>query len=259
MAQPAALGKQEHDREYIAGLEKGLAVVEAFADRQRPITVTEAAEFANVSRASARRCLRTLEQLGYAERDGRYFRLSPRALRLGHAYLASTPLVRIAQPIIEATCERTRRSISIAVLDFNRVVIVARSYVQRSLSSGLGVGSWLPVYCSANGRILLSGLPDGQIEVMLKGMRRTKLTRRTIVAIPDIMADVRAIRSRGYAATDEEVELGLWTVAVALRNRSGGVVASLSMSCIGGSADRKQLLKALPDLQATAIRLSATL
>jgi IclR family pca regulon transcriptional regulator len=135
------------DREYIAGLEKGLAVIEAFADRQRPVTVSEAAEFANLSRASARRCLRTLEQLGYAEHDGKYFRLAPRALRLGHAFLVSTPLVRIAQPLIEAVSGRTRRSVSIAVLDTNRVVIVARSYVQRSLSSGLGVGSWLPAYC----------------------------------------------------------------------------------------------------------------
>jgi IclR family pca regulon transcriptional regulator len=256
---PVPVGEQAEDREYMAGLEKGLAVVEAFADQQRPITVTEAAEFANVSRASARRCLRTLEQLGYAERDGRHFRLSPRALRLGHAYLASTPLVRIAQPIIESTCERTRRSISIAVLDFNRVVIVARSYVQRSLSSGLGVGSWLPAYCSANGRILLSGLPDRQVETMLRGIERTKLTPRTIIAIPEIMDEIRAVRRRGYGTNDEEVELGLWTIAVAIRDRSSAVVASLSMSCIGGSADRKQLLKALPDLQATAIRLSATL
>lgn len=123
-------GKVNEDREYIVGLEKGLAIVEAFSDKERPITVAEAAEFANVSRASARRCLRTLEQLGYAEHDGKHFRLASRALRLGHAYLASTPLVRIAQPIIEAASERTRRSTSIAVLDANRVAIVARSYVQ---------------------------------------------------------------------------------------------------------------------------------
>jgi IclR family pca regulon transcriptional regulator len=256
---PTAAAKQHQDREYIAGLEKGLAVVEAFADKQRPMTVTEAAEFANVSRASARRCLRTLEQLGYADRDGRHFRLSPRALRLGHAYLTSTPLVRIAQPIIEATCERTRRSVSIAVLDFNRVVIVARSYVQRSLSSGLGVGGWLPAYCSANGRVLLSGLPDSQVETMLRGIKRTKLTPRTIIAIPQIMDEIRAVRARGYGMNDEEVELGLWTIAVAIRDRSGAVAASLSMSCIGNAADRKQLVKALPELQATAIRLSATL
>jgi IclR family pca regulon transcriptional regulator len=254
-----ALGDFDNDREYIGGLEKGLAVVEAFADKQRPITVTEAAEFANVSRASARRCLRTLEQLGYAEHDGKYFRLAPRALRLGHAYLASTPLVRIAQPIIEAASERTRRSVSIAVLDVNRVVIVARSYVQRSLSSGLGVGSWLPAYCSANGRILLSGLPDSRAEALLRSTARSKLTPRTMVGVPEIMAEVRAVRTRGYATNDEEVELGLWTVAVAIRDRSAAVVASLSMSCIGSAADRKQLIKALPDLQATAIRLSSTL
>ena len=247
------------DREYIAGLEKGLAVVEAFADKQGPITVSEAAEFANLSRASARRCLRTLEQLGYAEHDGKHFRLAPRALRLGHAYLSSTPLARIAQPVIEAASERTHRSVSIAVLDASRVVIVARSYVQRSLSTGLGVGSWLPAYCSANGRILLAGLPDARAEALLRSTRRTKLTPRTIIGIPEIMKEVRAVRARGYATNDEEVELGLWTVAVAVRDRSGAVVASLSMSCIGSAAERKHLIKALPDLQGTAIRLSAML
>lgn len=247
------------DREYIAGLEKGLAVIEAFAGKQGPVSVSEAAELANLSRASARRCLRTLEQLGYAEHDGKYFRLAPRALRLGHAYLVSTPLVRIAQPLIEAASERTRRSVSVAVLDSNRVVIVARAYVQRSLSSGLGVGSWLPAYCSANGRILLSGLPDTRAEAVLRSTARSKLTPKTIVGIPEIMKEVRASRTRGYAANDEEVELGLWTVAVPLRNRSGAVVASLSMSCIGNAGERKQLLKALPDLQGTAMRLSAML
>ncbi|HET9717571.1 MAG TPA: IclR family transcriptional regulator C-terminal domain-containing protein [Pseudolabrys sp.] len=251
--------KVDEDREYIAGLEKGLAIVEAFADKQRAVTVAEAAEFANVSRASARRCLRTLEQLGYAEHDGKHFRLASRALRLGHAYLASTPLVRIAQPIIEAASDRTRRSTSVAVLDANRVAIVARSYVQRSLSTGLGVGSWLPAYCSANGRILLSGLPDSRAEALLRNTARTKLTPRTIISIPEIMGEIRAIRARGYATNDEEVELGLWTMAVPIRDRSGAIVASLSMSCIGSSADRKQLVKLLPDLQATGIRLSSML
>jgi IclR family pca regulon transcriptional regulator len=247
------------DREYIAGLEKGLAVIEAFADKQGRVTVSEAAEFANVSRASARRCLRTLEQLGYAEHDGKYFRLAPRALRLGHAYLASTPLVRIAQPLIEAASERTRRSVSVAVLDGNRVVIAARSYVQRSLSSGLGVGSWLPAYCSANGRILLAGLPDARAEAVLRSTTRSKLTPKTLVGVAEIMREIRAVRARGYATNDEEVELGLWTLAVALRDRSGDVVGSLSMSCIGSAVDRKQLMKTLPDLQGTAMRLSAAL
>ncbi len=134
-----------------------------------------------------------------------------------------------------------------------------RSYVQRSLSTGLGVGSWLPAYCSANGRILLSGLSDNEAERLLRNTRRTKLTPRTIVTIPEIMKEIRVIRTRGYATNDEEVEPGLWTVAVALRGRSGSLVASLSMSCIGNSNDRKQLLKSLPDLQGTAIRLSAML
>jgi IclR family transcriptional regulator, pca regulon regulatory protein len=165
----------------------------------------------------------------------------------------------VAQPLIEAASERTLRSVSVAVLDSNRVVIVARSYVQRSLSGGLGVGSWLPAYCSANGRVLLSGLPDSEAERILRNTRRTKLTPRTLIGIPEIMKEIRGVRERGYATNDEEVEPGLWTIAVPLRARSGAVGGSLSMSCIGNFSDRKQLLKLVPELQATAMRLSSML
>ena len=108
------------DREYLAGLEKGLAVIEAFAGEGAPLSVARAAELTGLSRASARRCLRTLQMLGYAEHDQKAYRLAPRALRLGYAYLASTHLARIVQPIIEIACERTRHSVSVAVLDDSR-------------------------------------------------------------------------------------------------------------------------------------------
>lgn len=247
------------DREYLAGLEKGLAVIEAFAGEGAPLTVARAAELTGLSRASARRCLRTLQMLGYAEHDQKTFRLAPRALRLGYAYLASTHLARIVQPIIEIACERTRHSVSVAVLDDSRVLVIARAYVQRSLSGGLGVGSWLPAYCSANGRVLLSGLPDGRVDRLLKAAPRTKLTRRTLTRLPDIVSEIARIRERGYAVNDEEVELGLSTIAVPVRNRSGEVVASMSLSSIAASAERKQMLKLLPELQAASFRLSGML
>ncbi|HEU5017228.1 MAG TPA: IclR family transcriptional regulator C-terminal domain-containing protein [Pseudolabrys sp.] len=249
----------ETDKEYVAGLQKGLSVIEAFAVERAPLTVARAAELAGISRASARRCLRTLQALGYAEHDGKLFQLAPRALRLGYAYLASTHLARIVQPVIEIACERTRHSISVALLDDTRVLVIARAYVQRSLSVGLGVGSWLPAYCSANGRVLLAALPDNQIEALLKRTARVKLTKRTLVRVPEIVAEIARVRERGYAINDEEVEPGLSTIAIPVRSRSGVAVASLSLSSIGTSAERKQLAKLLPELQATSFRLSGML
>lgn len=247
------------DREYIAGLGKGLAVIEAFAAHQGALSVTEACRLAGISRAAARRCLRTLQQLGYAEHDGKYFRLAPRTVRLGYAYFASTPLTRVAQPVIEAASERTRHSMSLALLDGAKALIVARASIQRSLSAGLGVGSWLPAYCSANGRVLLSSLPDARIEEVLKSAPRPKLTPHTLTGVPEILKQIRLIRGRGYAMNDEEVELGLSTIAVAVRNRRGDVVASLSLSSIDGAAERKRLVRFLPELQAASLRLAGML
>lgn len=173
--------------------------------------------------------------------------------------MASTPLARVVQPVIEAASERTRHSVSVGVLDDTRVVIIARAYVQRSLSSGLGVGSWLPAYCSANGRVLLSALPDSRVEAILKRTSPIALTKRTLVRVPEIMSEIALVRKRGYATNDEEVELGLSTIAVPVRNRSGDIIASMSLSSIGTASERKQLIKLVPGLQASSFRLSGML
>src|SRR5690606_30541264 len=141
--------RSPEDKEYVAGLEKGLAIIEAFGIRHGTLTLSEAAEITGHTRASARRSLLTLQRLGYVASEGKYFRLAPRVLRLGHAYVASTPLCRVVQPVLEATSERTHESSSVAVLDGMESVFVARATARRSLSDGLGMGSRLPAYCSA--------------------------------------------------------------------------------------------------------------
>jgi IclR family pca regulon transcriptional regulator len=247
------------DREYVAGLEKGLSVIEAFEHRQSALTVTEASEVARISRAAARRCLRTLQHLGYADYDGKYYRLSPRVLRLGHAYVSSNPLPRFVQPIIEATSERTQRSMSVAILDLGDVVIIARAHVRRSLSSGLGIGSRLPAHGSANGRVLLSAHSDAQIEDFFGAHPLRRLTPHTKVNLRDVLKEIRLVRKHGYATNEEEVELGVRTIAVPVRDRSGKIVASLSMSAPVGESDSQALIKLLPELQAARNRIERTL
>jgi IclR family pca regulon transcriptional regulator len=245
-----ASADRETDREYVAGLAKGLAVIAAFEQKQSALTVAEASQSAQISRAAARRCLRTLQHLGYADHDGKYYRLSPRILRLAHAYVSSNALPRFVQPIIEAVSERTQRSMSVAIMDRFDIVVIARAHVRRSLSGGLGIGTRLPAHCSANGRVLLSSLSDSAIERLFKNVTLRALTSHTKTKWRDVMKEIKAARTLGYAVNEQEVELGVRTIAVPVRDRMGAIAASLSMSAPVGDSDRHGLTKMLPDLQA---------
>jgi IclR family pca regulon transcriptional regulator len=247
------------DREYVAGLEKGLAVIEAFERSRSQLTVSEASNFAGISRAAARRCLRTLQQLGYAEFDGKYYGLLPGVLSLGHAYVVSNPLPRFVQPIIEAISEHTQRSVTVAVLSRSDVLVIARAHVHRSLASGLAIGARLPAHCSANGRILLSTLPDVQLERFFKHATLPALTAHTKVGLREVLKEIGLARTRGYATNEQEVELGVRTIAVPIRSRSGAVMASLSMSALVGDTSKNALMKLLPQLETARSRIESAL
>jgi len=221
--------RSKEDKEYVAGLEKGLSIIEAFGIMNRPLTLSEAAEITGHSRASARRSLLTLQRLGYVESDDKLFRLAPRVLRLGHAYLTSTALARTIQPTLEAISERTQESTSFAVLDGNDVVFVARAATRRSLSNGLGLGSRLPAHSAATGRVLLADLPAKEAELRLKRMPRQKLTPHTRVDIPVLIKLLSQVRKQGYAISNEELELGVRSLAVPVRNGNGSTVGSISI------------------------------
>ncbi len=255
-ARPAA----QAEREYVAGLEKGLAVIEAFGARHPRLTISEAAGLAGLSRAAARRCLLTLQKLGYAEYDGRYFRLAPRALRLGHAYVMATPLPRVVQPVLETLSERTHESASAAILDGSDAVFIARSTTRRSLSAGIGVGTRLPAYCSATGRMLLSNLPDASVRRLFRKLPPGKLTAKTITGTAELIGEVRKARQQGYAISDEEVELGLRSIAVPVRNALGEMVAAMSLSVQSSRMGRKEMVEQLlPALETSRRILSAML
>lgn len=251
--------RSNEDKEYVAGLEKGLAVIEAFGICNSALTLSEAAEITGHSRASARRSLLTLQRLGYVEWDGKYFRLAPRVLRLGHAYVTSTSLSKLVQPVLEAVSERTHESSSLAVLDGTDAVFVARAATRRSLSSGLGVGSRLPAYCAATGRVLLAALKEDEAERLLKRTARHRLTPHTHTEIPVLLRLLDQVRSQGYAISNEEIELGLRSIAVPIRDAAGRTVASMSMAA---STSRRSLANIidnlLPELE-SARRMVSTL
>ena len=201
------------ERSFVASLQKGLEVLTSF-DRAHPkLTVSEAARLTGTSPASARRSLLTLHALGYLEYDGKLFWLLPKTLLVANAYLSSRPMPNILQPLLDRLAERTRESASVAKLMGEHSIIVARSTARRSLTVGLRIGSRLPAYCSATGRVLLAGL-----------------TPRTATSVDAVLAQVESCRSLGYAVCDGELELGVRSMAIPVFNRDGATIAALSIA-----------------------------
>lgn len=242
--------ESDSDKEFVAGLEKGLMVIEAFTLNNGPLTISDAAKITGHSRSSARRSLITLERLGYLETDGKQFRPAPRLLRLAHAYVAASPLAKLVQPSLEALSERTREPSSFAVLDGSDAVFVARAAARRSLSSGLWIGSRLPAYCAATGRVLLAALPEEEALQRLQRMVRQRLTPNTITEIPALMEELARVRAQGYALNNEELELGVRSIAVPIRNAVGQTLASVSLATAASRRTTDNMIDTLlPELE----------
>jgi IclR family pca regulon transcriptional regulator len=232
-------------KETMAGLAKGLAILESFGDSNGKMTLTEAAKATNLTRATARRCLLTLAEQGYVAYDGRYFTPLPRLLKLGYAFLSSTPLARSAEPVLQSLQARAHEAISLSIMDQNEVVFIVRSAPRRMNTLGPSVGSRLPIWCSASGRMLLSGLDDATVRLRLSEATFTKRTLRTLTSVKAIAERVREARTLGYATVDEELELGMRSLAVPVRNYQGEIIAALSVSV---NAAQSTLEKMLADL-----------
>ncbi|WP_214366157.1 IclR family transcriptional regulator C-terminal domain-containing protein [Pseudonocardia sp. H11422] len=214
----------------MAGLAKGLAVIEAFGETSSQLTVAEAARLTDVTRAAARRCLLTLTELGYLTHDGKYFRPTPRMLRLGGAYLDTATLPALAQPHLVAARDALAESVSLAVWQDGWSVFVARAEAERIVSTGVRVGARLPGHCSATGRVLLAGLPDEAVAGFLARGRPQRRTAKTLVDPAEITRAVETARADGFAISDEELELGMRAMAVPVLDTRGRTVAAMSVS-----------------------------
>ena len=248
------------DREIMGGFLKGLSVIEAFDRDHEALTIADVAKAAGLDRATARRCLLTLVKLGYAETDERRFRLTARILRLGYAYLSATPLPRLIQPYLERLSEATGESCSASVLDGTEIVYVARASQKRVVSIGLSVGSRLPAYCASMGRVLLAALPPAEARATLQASDIRKLTPRTATEIPRIEAILEEVRRQDYAIVDQELELGLRSIAVPLRNSAGAVVAAINVGLQAARmAPERMQADVLPQLRAIQTEMARLL
>lgn len=217
------------ERDLMGGFAKGLKVLEAFgADRQR-LSITEAAEASGLDRATTRRCLLTLAELGYADYDGKFFSLTPKILRIGHSWLSATPLPVLLQPHLDQLSERVGHSASASILDGAEIVYIARAAQRRVMSINLMPGSRLPAYSASMGRVLLAALSDAQVEAILSQSQLRAHTPRTLTDPVELKAEIARVREQGYAVIDQELEIGLCSIAVPVRNDRGRVVAAINV------------------------------
>ena len=213
----------------IHGLVRGLAVVECFDEQHARMSITDVALRTGLERATARRCLLTLVHLGYASYDGKFFELTPRILNLGHSYLAATPLPRLIQPFLEELARATGESTSAAVLEGTDILYVARASNRRVMSINLAPGARLPAYCTSMGRTLLAALPPDDARAILERSDLIAYTERTKADMAVITTELAVIAAQGFAVIDQELELGLCSIAVPLLNGRGDVVAAINI------------------------------
>lgn len=230
-------------RDIMGGLAKGLAVIETFnAERSRQ-SIAEVAAASGLDRATARRCLLTLAEQGYADYDGKFFTLTPRVLRLGTACLATMPLPQLVQPWLDRLSDELGESSSVSILDGAEIVYVARAAQRKVMSIALMPGSRLPAFCTSMGRVLLAALPEPEARARLTASPLVPRTPLTITDPQALMARLAEVRASGHAVIDQEVELGLRSLAVPLYDAHARVVAAVNLGLPAGAGEIGDLVR----------------
>jgi IclR family pca regulon transcriptional regulator len=259
-ASPTEFRAFEGNPDFVLSLARGLRVIEAFEGHTEGQTVADISRGTSLSRAAARRSLITLELLGYVESSGRSYRLKTRVLKLGFSYLSSNSLPTIVQPTLEHITELVHESSSLGVLDGEQIVYIGRSTAKRVMSVGLSVGSRLPAYCTSLGRVLLAALPEAELAAYLQTTNVRALTPKTITDKQLLGDIIRSVRSDGFALTDEELELGLRSIAVPVRTHQNRVVAAMNIGVQAARVSAAELIhRFLPILQENAAMLAPLL
>ncbi len=249
------------DPNFMASLARGLVVIQAFTPQSPQMTISQLSVRTGLSRAAVRRCLYTLCKLGFAGTDeAQRYSLRPKMLTLANTYTASSTLATAAQSILERMSALLGESFSVATLDGEDIVYIARTSVTRVMSVDLHVGSRLPAFCTSMGRVLLAYLPQDQLEQYLMRATFTQYTPRTMTSADKLRLALRNVRRNGYALCDQEFEVGLRSLAVPVQAPNGRVIATVNIS---GHAPRMPMLEMqtryLSHLRAAATELSAFL
>lgn len=246
-------------RETMGGLAKGLRIIESFSATQPRLSISDAARLSDTTPSAARRCLLTLQEAGLVTFDGKYFHPTPRMSRLGLGYMG-TPLPMLAQPHLNAVRDKVGKSTSLAVLDRGYACFIARAETEHLVTAAVRVGSRLPAQTSSNGRVLLAALDDAQLETFLRAMPPPPAGTNIVSDSAAVRARVLEARRCGHSYSDEELEYGVRTLAVPVRDAGGVLRAAMSVSAFAHQTTVEDLINNnLNVLQTAAHALGASL
>jgi IclR family pca regulon transcriptional regulator len=259
-AKSVAGSEQVKSRDFLTALARGLAVMSAFTEQSQSLTLADVARIVDLPRATVRRCLLTLEALGYVESEGRQFALSPQVLLIAQAYLSSSPLPRLAQPFLERINDAIGESCSVAVLQNDEIIHVARSSRKRLAEVQRGVGSHLPAHCTSMGRVLLAGLSDDALKSFFKTAKLVPVTPHTVHKEPELRRIIAKVREDGYCYADQQFEIDVRAIAVPLYNASGRLVAAVNVSTQASRTTKRHMVTSyLPLLRNAAAEMRSLL
>lgn len=228
-------GSAPRATDFVESLDRGLRLLQAFGARAAPMTLSEVASAADLPRATARRILFTLQHGGYVASDAKLFALTPHVLTLAGAYLRANQVVAVLQPVLDQIAVAAQEISSLAVLDGDDVVFIARGSPTRVFSGGVEIGYRLPAFCTAVGRAMLGRFGDAELKTKIAAMKRAALTPQTITDPKRLLAAIAADRARGYSLVDREAEPHFRSIAVPVRRYDGTIVAAIN---IGAHVDR---------------------
>ena len=227
--------REERATDFVESLDRGLRLLHCFAASSEPMSLSDLARAAELPRATARRILFTLERGGYVASDGKLFTLTPHVLTLAGSFLRSSQIVTVLQPVLDRIASEAQEICSLAVLDRNDAVFIARSSPTRMFSAGLDIGYRLPAFCTSVGRAMLGRFSDRELMTLLRAMPRDKLTPETVTDLAALLAAIRADRDRGYSLVDREAEPHFRSISIPIRRYDGVIVGAIN---IGGHVDR---------------------
>jgi IclR family transcriptional regulator, pca regulon regulatory protein len=253
MVKPKRTDGEPRATDFVESLDRGLRLLQAFGQSKAPMSLSEIARAAELPRATARRILFTLQHSGYVTSDGKLFALTAHVLTLAGGFLRSNQIVAVLQPVLDEISTAAQEISSLAVLDGDDVVFIARGSPTRIFSGGLEIGYRLPAFCTSVGRAMLGRLDDAELKIRLGAMRREPLTPETVTDPKRLFASIIADRERGYSLVDREAEPHFRSISVPVRRYDNVIVGAIN---IGAHVDRvsteEMIARFLPLLRAGA-------
>lgn len=254
------LDEEISDRDYVNSFARGLQVIRVFSRTKPRMTLSEVARATDMTRATVRRFLLTLVREGYVDTDGKFFNLKPKVLELGYSALSSMTIWEVAQPVMAELAETLQESVFASVLQDDSVIYTARATSRRFINVGISVGSRVPAHCVSSGRVLLAALAEAAFLDYLDRAELVKFTPNTITSKVKLRSAVEEVRIQGWSIVDQELEIGLRSISVPIRDATGAVVAALNVTCPSARISYDQMrTRVLTELMSASNRITAGL